>query len=324
MTDYPENAMRACRWEDAAVATADAHPDAPAGRAVTMALPKLAPCRWHAAGEQGGAAPASASGFPPAGSGDPAGARVALAPFLRPSRDVVTLGVRPGMADYSAAERRLLLSARRIFFPTRRFVAVFQALGLPTFPSAASYHYQHARELQGLLFQVLALPHLHTRIYYGASQKQRVLKDFSLPVTILPTSSGPNREVEVSSRQQLTFWLERLNPVLVRASLPLKTAVRLIWVHYACLGALPMTADGFECPPGGSLEVNDRALTLPLEASRWLVARAQLDDVAIDWGLTGEGWRLLRLARPPRAFATPGGRIDRHQHLADLIRAGVL
>src|SRR5208337_3134446 len=51
---------------------------------------------------------------------------VAIAPFLRSCPQLVTLGIRPSMGDYTTRQRGMLLSASQIFFPTPRFVRILQ------------------------------------------------------------------------------------------------------------------------------------------------------------------------------------------------------
>jgi len=103
------------------------------------------------------------------------GLKVALAPFLRKCPAVLTLGVRAAISEYSATERAAILQAERIFFPTPRFVDIFDALDLPTFPNPTTYKYQRSRPLQQSLFKYHDLPSPRTRVYYGVRQKARIL-----------------------------------------------------------------------------------------------------------------------------------------------------
>ena len=59
--------------------------------------------------------------------------RVAIGEQLKTCPQVITLGLRPQMADYTEQERRLLRTADMIFYPTDRYVDFFATLGKQTF-----------------------------------------------------------------------------------------------------------------------------------------------------------------------------------------------
>ena len=124
---------------------------------------------------------------------------VAIAPFLRSCPQLVTLGVRPSMGDYTPWQRGMLLSASQIFFPTPRFVRVLQAAGKKTFPSAFAYSVQKSRLTQEVLFQFLKCPHPFTRIYYGG-QKSSILRRFFFSVSSNGSEDGGQRKAGLGWR----------------------------------------------------------------------------------------------------------------------------
>jgi len=73
-----------------------------------------------------------------------------------------------------------MLSAGRIFFPTPRFVKIFEAAGKSTFPNGFTYKIRKSRVVEEVLFQFLACPHPRTRIYFGR-QKKSIPEHFSFP-----------------------------------------------------------------------------------------------------------------------------------------------
>ena len=92
---------------------------------------------------------------------------VAIAPFLRSCPHLITLGVRASMGEYTPCQRRMLLSASQILFPTPRFVGILQAAGKKTFPSALAYSVRKSRLIQEVLFQFLKCPHPLTASNYS-------------------------------------------------------------------------------------------------------------------------------------------------------------
>jgi len=95
--------------------------------------------------------------------------------------EVLTLGVRPSFAEYEPWENELLFSGRTVYFPTRRFVDIFQSSGIPTYPNWRYYQYIGNKFKQTLLFQALGVPHPRTRFYWGARKASGITKDFSFP-----------------------------------------------------------------------------------------------------------------------------------------------
>jgi hypothetical protein len=252
------------------------------------------------------------------------GLKVALAPFLRKCPAVMSLGIRATISEYSATARAAILHAERIFFPTPRFVDIFGALDLPTFPNPTTYQYQRSRVLQQSLFKYHDLPGPRTRVYYGARQKARILKDFALPVLLLSPQAIPEKTVLVRNTADLTYWSELYNPVLVQEAVPLEERYWLLCVHYQILAAVRTRSVDPRQPAEEPVSLQGPALSRPLEHTRQLLHAGRLDDILVEWGYGKGRWWLLGLFRPPVRMPTMDGTLQRHQHICELIQAGVL
>jgi len=252
------------------------------------------------------------------------GLKVALAPFLRKCPAVLTLGVRAAISEYSATARAAILQAERIFFPTPRFVDIFDALDLPTFPNPTTYKYQRSRLLQQSLFKYHDLPSPRTRVYYGVRQKARILKDFGLPLILLSPQAIPEKMHFIRDTTDLIYWGEVYNPVLVQEAVPLEEQYRFLCVHYQILVAVRSHSAGSRQPSDEPVSLENPALGRPLELTRQLLHAGRLDDVLVEWGHGKGYWWLLGLSRPPARMPALDGTLQRHQHICELIQAGVL
>jgi hypothetical protein len=247
---------------------------------------------------------------------------VALAPFLSGCSAVTTLGIRPCMGDYPEEDRRLMRSARCVFFPTLRFVNIFQAIGKPTFPSSPSHHYPRSRVLQELLFQHLKLPHPRGRIYFGKRQKRRISDDFCFPLLLMgPGTPGGTVHV-VHHHEILEDLLRHHNPVVIRQYTEWEERIRVIFVQFKCVGVLRLVPT-----ESGSISFEPMAfehliLRTPLDITRRFLPLVHLDDVAVEWGLSGTVWQLLSLTLTPVRWPTTTGTVVHHAYISDLIQSG--
>lgn len=250
--------------------------------------------------------------------------RIALAPFLARCPGVRTLGVRPTLGDYTARERELLRSADRIFFPTVRYVEVFDAASLPTFPSASSYRYGRSRLLQSLLFQQLPWPAVKARLYFGKRSKSRMLDEWSPPFDILPPDPRRSALCRILNVRDIDAVPETCHPLVVREVIPWEERLRLVSVHYECIAILRIAGEG-ETHPVSTLAAHGIPdLDLLLTMNRDFVRKARLDDIAVEWGLWSGQWRLVETTPPPLHIRTSGHTIRRHSIICDLIVSGTL
>jgi len=227
------------------------------------------------------------------------------------------------MGDYPAEHRRLMHRARCVFFPTIRFVDIFQAIGKPTFPSSASYRYPRSLVLQELLFQHLKLPHPRSRIYFGRRQKRHIADDFRFPLLLMsPGAPGGDAAHVVHNHEMLEDLLPRHNPVVVREYTEWEERARLILVGFKCVGVLRSVPTGSGSLSFEPMEFEHPLLRTPLNVTSRFLPRVQLDDVTIEWGLSGTGWQLLSMTRTPVRWPTTAGTIIHHAYISDLIESG--
>jgi hypothetical protein len=244
--------------------------------------------------------------------------RVALAPFLGSCPLVVTLGVRPCLDDYSNQEKNLMRSAAKIFFPTNRFVDLFQAIEIPTFPSSSTYRYQRSRVLQQLLFQCMELPQPRSRIYFGR-QKERILKDFQLPLILQGPRTGRGTTHLVHRVEPLEECILRYNPIIVREAIAWDQRIRLVCVNFECIAAFRMALRHGDPSPPEPIDLHHSFVKGVQAETMELLRRAKLDDILIEWRHGNGSWHLIELAKPPSIWNDISGRVRRHVHICDLI-----
>jgi hypothetical protein len=251
--------------------------------------------------------------------------KIALAPFLRSCPSVLTFGIRPAMGDYSEEERELMRQTEKIFFPSVRFVTVFQAIEKSTFPSPATYLYRRSRMHQQILFKYLGIPHGKTRIYFGRRQKERMVSEFRLPVDIMGPEALPGTVHHAADWPTAARYAAAINPAIVRGGSSLsRGCIRLTCVRFACIGAQRCTYEKGKFTILEPLALNDPSFSTLIIHSKEIARSAGLDDIAFDWELADGGWQLLQMARPPLRIETPGHTLCRHDYICELIEKGVL
>jgi hypothetical protein len=250
--------------------------------------------------------------------------KVALAPFLRICTAIVTLDVRPTIDDYSPAEKALLRGAERVFFPTPRFAYLFDALRIPVFPAYTTYRIQRSRVLQQILLAVSGMPRPATRIYYGNRQKKKILDGFPFPFVMMGPDAALHKKVLVDHTTIFEECAKNRNPVIVQEALDWTERVRILCVHFDCVGALRQERrDGltlrFEPTP-----MDRPDLSVLLEMTRDFVRKAHLDDIVIEWAFGNGRWHALEMTRPPVRWPMLEGVLNRHQHICRLVESGRL
>jgi ribosomal protein S6--L-glutamate ligase len=254
---------------------------------------------------------------------------VAIAPFLRSCPQVVTLGVRTSMGDYTPEQRRMLLSAGQILFPTPRFVGILHASGKKTFPSAFAYSVQRSRLIQNVLFEFLKCPHPITRIYYGR-QKSSIVEDFSFPFRAM----GPNMTDcagLVSNGRELRAVSEIYNPLIIQEVLEYEGFYRLIFINYECSGVLRRVSterqrrfESREISPNPRLDPVTAPECFGVKIASYLeklLRSVQISDIAAEIGITRGSWHLIELTRPPLSWPTSTGSANRYDLIARMIES---
>lgn len=156
--------------------------------------------------------------------------RVAIGRQLRHVPEVLTLGVRPTLLDYSEKERLLLFSGEKIFFPTLRYADLFQSLGIPTYPGWSDYNCLGNKVRQTQIFQALGIPHPRTAVYIGSRQTCRIESDFSYPfIAKIPCKSSRGHGVFlVKNSDDLKVYLARTRTAYIQEYLPSGRDMRVV------------------------------------------------------------------------------------------------
>lgn len=249
--------------------------------------------------------------------------KVALAPFLRSCPGVITLGVRSTIDDYSAAEKKLLRTAARVFFPTPRFAYLFQALRIPTFPCCHTYRLQHSRVLQQILLACSQTPHPATRIYFGRRQKERIIKDFAFPLVAMgPLAHHPKQVVDNATALEASCLAH--NPLIIQEATRWELRLKILWVYADCLGMLRKDRSQGSDIPYEPLPIGHPEHGTVIELTGALAQSARLDDIVVEWGRTRGQWQVLGMGRPPVRWPLPAAILNRHEYLRDLVMAGRL
>ncbi|MCE5333243.1 MAG: hypothetical protein LLG06_01500 [Desulfobacteraceae bacterium] len=250
---------------------------------------------------------------------------VAIAALLTSCSKVKTLGIRASLGEYPRADRDAILGANRIFFPTPKFVRIFEAVGKATFPSGISYTLRRSRLVQEALLQILKCPHLLTRSYFGR-QKTRICSEFRFPFHVMCREPSRPR-VTVTNGDELISLAATLNPLIVREIPSYENRFFITLVNFA---ATAVKRCGAENANGaGDLEAwkalrrSDMGEHVLLKLED-LARRAGLNDIAVEVGIDGCGWQAIEFARPAVAWMSPKGPVNRHEYIARLIESGEL
>ena len=225
----------------------------------------------------------------PAAEAGPTGGRrvVALERRLRDCRNVVSLGVRPNLADYGPEALARIRAADRIYYPSTFYADLFSAMGKPTFPSCHCYRCSQDKIRQSSLFALLELPHPRTRVFYGRRQKEKIRRHFDFPfIAKVPRGSAMGRGVFlVENADQLAQYCRRDHPAYVQEYLPVDRDMRIVVIGGRVVHAYWRLAPAGDfrsnVAAGGRVGLDPvpaAARDLAAEAAR----RCGWDDVGID------------------------------------------
>ena len=238
------------------------------------------------------------------------GRLVAIAPFLISSPDIITLGVRTSLGDYSPAERDLLLSSDRIFFPTPRFVSIFEAAGKDCFPSGIAYRIHSSRVVQEALLRFFDYPHPRSRIYFG-KQKHSITRHFKFPFRAMGPGAASCVRL-ITDTRELEQFSKIHNPLIVQEVVEYEKQFRAVFVNFQVAGIVEGNSE------------NDRVWRKVVADVGKLLRPSNLNDVCVEVGFTSGTPQIIALSRPPRIWESPSGRINRHEYISRLVETGEL
>ncbi len=253
--------------------------------------------------------------------------RVAIGEQLRDCRGVITLGVRPQLSDYTAEERKMLLDAGTIFYPTVRFVDVFASVGKETFPSVNCYRFLGDRLKQTALFRLLKVPYPRTRVYYGDRQKERIAADFSFPlVGKRAFCSCRGRYVFlIRDQSKLSWYNKNFNPAFIQEYVAGDRELRVIVLNYRLVyGCWRVPTDFPDTVPVGSPLPEERLPPEAVSLAKHIAWSARFSDVGVDMLVDGRRFLVLELNFRYGSKGWPAGHPSRLQAIAAMIERGEL
>lgn len=155
---------------------------------------------------------------------------IALGARLKKCSQIHTLGFKPNFSDYTPLEQELLFSASKIYYPTAFYADLFNSMGKITFPSYHTYKFAQDKIKQTAIFQMLAIPHPRTKVFYGPRQKKQILKEFHFPfIAKIPRGSARGVGVHlIETPKDLLQHLKGKGPAYIQEYLPIKRDMRII------------------------------------------------------------------------------------------------
>ncbi len=212
---------------------------------------------------------------------------IAIGARLIKSPHINTLGLKPNFSDYSKNEKELIISAKKIYFPTAFFADLFNTMGKDTFPSFHTYKFAQDKIRQTAIFKMLNIPHPKTRIFYGKKQKNSILDSFKLPFIAKKArgSSKGNDVYLIKTKEDLSKYLSNEKPAYIQEYIQSDRDIRIVIIgkkiriaYFRKSGENDFRTNVSQ---GGKIlfdPVPEKALNLALEAAK----KCGWDDVGID------------------------------------------
>lgn len=253
---------------------------------------------------------------------------MAIGARLRRYPQVTTLGLLPNWDDYTPAQRALILSAPKVYYPTNAYAELLSTLGRPIFPSLECHLYEGDKIRQTAFFKLAGLPHPRTRVFYGRQAKD-IPKHFSYPfIAKAPRASALGRGVFlIQGPEDLAAYLARHRPAYIQEYLPIRRDIRVVVIGFEPVAAYWRVAAAGEfrnnLAQGGAVDfagVPPAAVELAVAAARL----GNLDEAGLDlaW-VDGQPMLLEFNIKYGRNGPAQAG-IDVVDHVAQRIIAGRL
>jgi ribosomal protein S6--L-glutamate ligase len=255
--------------------------------------------------------------------------RVALGEQLKDCSQVVTLGVRSQIGDYTEKELELLRAADTIFYPTARFVDLFATLGKLTFPSVNCYRLQGERLKQVALLRMLNVPYPRTRVYYGCRQKQKIPEDFTFPLIAKKAlGSAAGRDVYfIRDSNKLEWYKNKFNPAYIQEHVLAEVELRVVVINYEkVFGSYRRIAGG---DPRGDLDHVGAWQTkdMPGEAidlGKHIARQGGLSEVTVEMIFNGSQFLVVELNFDHDGLGALDWRQERLKAVMEMIEQGEL
>jgi ribosomal protein S6--L-glutamate ligase len=222
---------------------------------------------------------------------------IALGSRLKDVPEVLTLGVKPNFFDYSVQERKLILGAEIILYPTLNYAQFLTTMEKKIFPSLETYLYADEKIKQTTLFHMLEIPHPRTRLYYHLHHKD-IIKEFSFPfVAKLARRSARGRGVfKIHNAEELKSYLDLTRIAYIQEYLPHDRDLRVVLIKYHPVLAYwrIRNPDNFRTnlSQGGKISFDD----IPVEGVRLArnsARKCKFDDVGMDLINCRDTWYVI-------------------------------
>jgi ribosomal protein S6--L-glutamate ligase len=211
--------------------------------------------------------------------------------------EVLTVGVKPNFLDYSTFERKLILDAEVILYPTLNYAQFFTTMGKRIFPSLETYLYADEKIKQTTLFLMLEVPHPRTKIYYHLHHKD-ILREFHFPfIGKLPRRSARGKGVfRIRNSTELAAYLKLTRIAYIQEYLPHDRDLRVLLLNYQpVLAYWRISRPGdfrTNLSQGGTISFDDvsaEGLRLAQETSR----KCRFNDVGMDLIFSEGKWYII-------------------------------
>ena len=255
--------------------------------------------------------------------------RVAIGEQLKTCPQIITLGLRPQMADYTEQERRLLRTADMIFYPTDRYVDFFATLGKETFPSVNCYRLRGNRLKHTALLRLLNVPHPRTRLYYGHKQKREIPNEFAFPfVAKKAREAADGKQVFlINNREQLDWYNQHFNPALIQEYVTPEKELRVIVLNCDTPFGYRrnvIRSDSMDSSSRKGIWKTDDVDPEGVELAKIIARDAGLSDVAVDMVFDGSRYWVLELNFLWDETDSHQAGLDRTKLIIEMIEKGEL
>ncbi len=212
---------------------------------------------------------------------------IALGARLIKSPNIKTLGLKPNFSDYSSYEQKLILTSKKIYFPTAFYAEMLNIIGKKTFPNFHTYKFVQDKIRQTAIFKMLDIPHPGTRTFYGRKQKIKILNYFNFPfIGKKPRGSSQGRDVFlIKNIKDLKKYLLIDQPAYIQEYIPVGKDIRVVIIgdkiRIAYFREAGINDFRTNISQGGKIKFADipkPALDLALNTAK----RCGWDDVGID------------------------------------------
>ncbi len=212
---------------------------------------------------------------------------IALESRLSKCTQILTLGVKPNLEDYSDEALDLIRNTPIIYYPSTLHAELFAAMGKPIFPSIHNYRFAQEKIKQTALFKLLSIPHPRTRVFYGKHQKTSISEHFKYPfIAKIPRGSAMGRGVFlIQNQDDLTDYLAYPSPAYIQEYLPIDRDIRIVVVGRQVVHAYWRIAAQGEFRTNLALGARISLDSVPTAATDLALQTAkscQWDDVGID------------------------------------------